>query len=83
MTEEEYTKIQARCFEASGLIQEINHIEETISNIERGRQHIDINVGTFIISNEMSDEAFNKIKDIVLKYYQNKLREIKQKFEEL
>ena len=83
MTEEEYKKVQTRCYEASGLIQEINHIEETISNIERGRQRIDINVGTFIISNEMSDEAFNKIKDIVLKYYQNKLREIKQKFEEL
>jgi len=83
MTEEEYKKVQARCFEANGLIQEINHIGETISNIERGRQRIDINVGTFIISNEMPDETFNKIKDIVLKHYQNKLRETKQKFEEL
>ena len=83
MTEEEYKKVQTRCYEASGLMQEINRIEETISNIERGRQRVDINVGTFIISNEMPDEAFNKIKDIVLKNYQNKLREIKQKFEEL
>ena len=83
MTEEEYKKVQTRCYEASGLMQEINRIEETISNIERGRQRIDINVGTFIISNEMPDEAFNKIKDIVLKHYQNKLSEIKQKFEEL
>jgi hypothetical protein len=83
MTEEEYKKVQTRCYEASGLMQEINRIEETISNIERGRQRIDINVGTFIISNEMSDEVFNKIKDIVLKHYQNKLSEIKQKFEEL
>lgn len=83
MTEEEYKKVQTRCYEASGLMQEINRIEETISNIERGRQRVDINVGTFIISNEMPDEAFNKIKDIVLKHYQNKLREIKQKFEEL
>lgn len=83
MTEEEYKKVQTRCYEASGLMQEINRIEETISNIERGRQRIDINVGTFIISNEMPDEAFNKIKDIVLKHYQNKLSELKQKFEEL
>ena len=83
MTEEEYKKVQTRCYEASGLMQEINRIEETISNIERGRQRVDINVGTFIISNEMPDEAFNKIKDIVLKHYQNKLRETKQKFEEL
>ena len=83
MTEEEYKKAQTRCYEASGLMQEINRIEETISNIERGRQRVDINVGTFIISNEMPDEAFNKIKDIVLKHYQNKLSEIKQKFEEL
>jgi hypothetical protein len=83
MTEEEYKKVQTRCYEASGLMQEINRIEETISNIERGRQRIDINVGTFIISNEMPDEAFNKIKDIVIKHYQNKLREVKQKFEEL
>ena len=83
MTEEEYKKVQTRCYEASGLMQEINRIEETISNIERGRQRVDINVGTFIISNEMPDEAFNKIKDIVLKHYQNKLSEIKQKFEEL
>ena len=83
MTEEEYKKINERWFEASGLMQEINHIEETISNIERGRWRIDINVGTSIISNEMSDEAFNKIKDIVIKHYQNKLREVKQKFEEL
>ena len=83
MTEEEYKKVHARCFEASGLIQEINRIEETISNIERGKQRIDINVGTFIISNEMPDDTFNKIKDIVLKHYQNKLREAKQKFDEL
>ena len=83
MTEEEYKKVQTRCYEASGLMQEINCIEETISNIERGRQRIDINIGTFIISNEMPDEAFNKIKDIVLKHYQNKLSELKQKFEEL
>lgn len=83
MTEEEYKKVQTRCYEASGLMQEINRTEETISNIERGRQRIDINVGTFIIGNEMPDEAFNKIKDIVLKHYQNKLSELKQKFEEL
>lgn len=83
MTEEEYKKVQTRCYEASGLMQEINHIEEIISDIERGRRHIDINVGTSIISREMPDEAFNKIKDIVLKHYQNKLRELKQKFEEL
>lgn len=31
----------------------------------------------------MPDEAFNKIKDVVLKHYQNKLSELKQKFEEL
>lgn len=83
MTEDEYKKVQTRCYEASGLMQEINRTEEIISDIERGKRHIDIDVGTFRISHELPDDAFNKIKDIILKYYQNKLREAKQKFDEL
>lgn len=83
MTEEEYKEINERWFEASEMMQEIKHIEETISNIERGRQRIDISVGTSIISNELPDDTFNKIKDIVIEHYQNKLCKLKQKFEEL
>ena len=83
MTEEEYKKTSARCFEASGLMHEINRTEEIISDIERGRRHIDIDVSTSRISNELPDDTFNKIKDIVIEHYQNKLRELKQKFEEL
>lgn len=83
MTDEEYKKVQTRCYEASGLMQEINHIEEIISDIERGKRHIDIDVSTSRISNELPDDTFNKIKDIVIEHYQNKLRELKQKFEEL
>lgn len=83
MTEEEYTKIQLRYSGASELIKEVNCVEQMISNIERGRQHIDVCVGVSIINHELSDDAFNKIKAIILKHYQNKLREAKQKFEEL
>lgn len=83
MTEEEYTKIQLRYSRASDLTCEINENKRIISNIERGQYHVDVYVDSCRISHELSDETFNEIKDIVLKHYQNKLSESKQKFEEL
>lgn len=83
MTEEEYTKIQLRYSRASDLTCEINENKRIISGIERGQYHVDVYVDSCKVSHELDDECVTKIRAFVLKYYQNKLREAKRKFEEL
>jgi hypothetical protein len=83
MTEEEYTKIQLRYSRASDLTCEINENKRIISSIERGQYQVDVYVDACRISHELDDECITKIRALVLKHYQNKLREAKQKFEKL
>ena len=83
MTEEEYTKIQLRYSKASELMRKIEETKRIISNIERGQYHIDIYVDSCKVSHELDDECVTKIRTLVLKHYSNKLRESKQKFDEL
>jgi len=83
MTEEEYTKIQLRYSRASDLTCEINENKRIISSIERGQYQVDVYVDSCRVSHELDDECITKIRALVLKHYQNKLREAKQKFEKL
>lgn len=83
MTEEEYKKISERGFQATQLRREIEETKRIISNIERGQYHVDVYVDSCKVSHELEDECVTKIRALILKHYNNKLREAKQKFEEL
>ena len=83
MTEEEYKRISERGFQATQLKHEIEETTRIISNIERGQYHVDVYVDSCKVSHKLDDECITKIRTLVLKYYHNKLREVKQKFEEL